>query len=64
MRVTLQQPLRETEIFGPKTVRHLLKKLDLLPEAVLVIRNNELVTEDERLSETDLIEIRPVISGG
>lgn len=64
MRVTLQQPPGETEINGPKTVRQLLKKLDLLPEAVLVIRNNELVTEDETLRDDDSIEIRSVISGG
>ncbi|HSG05966.1 MAG TPA: MoaD/ThiS family protein [Nitrospiria bacterium] len=64
MRVTLQQPLRETEVSGAKTVRQLLRKLDLIPEAVLVIRNNELVTEDEKLREDDLIEIRSVISGG
>jgi len=64
MRILLQHPKRETEIKGAKTVRQLLKKLDLLPEAVLVLRGNELVTEDEALREDDTIEIRPVISGG
>jgi sulfur carrier protein len=33
-------------------------------EAHLVIRDNELVTEDEMLHDKDRIEIRPVISGG
>jgi len=64
MRIVLQHPRREAEIKGPKTVGQLLKKLDLLPEAVLVIRGDELVTEDEALREDDTIEIRPVISGG
>jgi sulfur carrier protein len=64
MRIVLQHPRRETEIKGPKTVGQLLKRLDLLPEAVLVIRGDELVTEDEALREDDTIEIRPVISGG
>jgi sulfur carrier protein len=64
MRIVLQHPRRETEIKGPKTVGQLLKKLDLLPEAVLVIRGDELVTEDVALREDDMIEIRPVISGG
>lgn len=64
MRIVLQHPRRETEIQGPKTVGQLLKKLDLLPEAVLVIRGEELVTEDVALREDDTIEIRPVISGG
>lgn len=64
MRITLQTSPGKTEIHGPKTVRQLLKKLDLLPEAVLVIRNDELVTEDEQLRDEDIIEIRSVISGG
>jgi len=64
MRVLMQHPQRETEIKGPKTVGQLLKKLDLLPETVLVIRGDELITEDEALKEDDTIEIRPVISGG
>lgn len=64
MRVVLQHPQRETEIRGPKTVGQLLKKLALLPEAVLVLRGDELITEDEALREDDTIEIRPVISGG
>ncbi len=64
MRVLLQHPKRETEIKGPKTVAQLLKRLELLPESVLVIRKDELITEDESLHEEDTIEIRPVISGG
>ena len=64
MRVLLQHPKRETEIKGPKTVGQLLKRLNLLPEAVLVLRGDELITEDEALKEEDTVEIRPVISGG
>jgi len=64
MRVLMQHPKRETEIKGPLTVQQLLKKLDLLPEIVLVIRGNDLITEDELLKDEDRIEIRPVISGG
>ena len=64
MRVLLQHPKRETEITGVKTVGQLLKRLDVLPEAVLVIRDDQLVTEDEALKDSDTVEIRPVISGG
>lgn len=64
MRVLMQHPKREAEIKGPMTVQQLLKKLDLLPETVLVIRGNDLVTEDAILRDEDQIEIRPVISGG
>ena len=38
--------------------------LNLVVEAHLVIRGDELVTEDEMLNDKDQIEIRPVISGG
>ena len=64
MRIVLQHPRRETEIHGPKNVAQLLKALDLLPESVLVIRGEDLITEDEPLREEDSVEIRPVISGG
>ncbi len=64
MRVHLSHPSRTVEIKGPKKVRDLLRELQLLSEAHLVIRGDELVTEDELLADQDQIEIRPVISGG
>ena len=47
-----------------RTMVKLLETLGINPETVLVIRNDTLVTHDERLEEPDTIEIRPVISGG
>ncbi len=35
-----------------------------MSESVLVIRGNQLLTEDMRLHPEDVIELRPVISGG
>lgn len=64
MRIRLHHPERETEIQGPKTVLRLLNELGLTPEACLVIRGDQLVTEDETLEDGDRVEIRPVISGG
>ena len=64
MRVVLRNPRRELEIPGPLTVDALLARLDIVPESVLVIRGDTLVTHDFRLTDTDDIEIRPVISGG
>ncbi len=49
---------------GPKKAKDLLRELNLVVEAHLVIRGDELVTEDEMLYDQDRIEIRPVISGG
>jgi sulfur carrier protein len=64
MTVHLSHPDRDVEIKGPKRVKELLRDLNLVVEAHLVIRGDDLVTEDEMLKDTDTVEIRPVISGG
>jgi len=64
MHVQLSHPSRTVDVKGPKKVKDLLRELNLLVEAHLVIRGDELVTEDEMLADKDDIEIRPVISGG
>ncbi len=64
MKVILRHPRREVEVEGPLTVGTLLDRLDIVPESVLVIRGDELVTKDIRLSDEDTVEVRPVISGG
>ena len=64
MKVNLRNPDREVEVSGPNVVSALLKELDIVPEAVLVIRDATLLTRDEFLTDTDELEIRPVLSGG
>jgi sulfur carrier protein len=64
MIVVLRNPRREVEVPGPLSVSALLTKLEIVPESVLVIRGDTLVTHDARLLDDDHIEIRPVISGG
>jgi len=62
--VLLRNPKRELDLRAPKNVGQLLRDLDVVPESVLVIRNDTLVTHDERLHDDDVVEIRPVMSGG
>ena len=64
MKVVLRNPRREIEVDGPTTVEALLSRLEVVPETVLVIRNDELVPRDARLERDDVVEIRPVVSGG
>lgn len=64
MRIQLSHPSRTVDCKGPKRVKDVLRELNLVVEAHLVIRGDELVTEDEMLYDGDQIEIRPVISGG
>lgn len=65
VRIIVRHPKRqELEIAGRRRVGDLLRELGLNPEAVLVIRGDTLLTRDALVSEDDIIEIRPVISGG
>lgn len=64
MRVLLRNPRREVEIEGPLSVVKLLDRLELNRESVLVVRGDILVPGDAVLDDDDVIEIRPVISGG
>jgi sulfur carrier protein len=64
MKVLLRNPRRELELDGPRRVDALLASLALEREAHLVIRNGTLVPGDAELDPDDVVEIRPVISGG
>jgi len=60
----MRNPRRELDVPAPRTVAQLLVQLDVVPESVLVICNDTLATPDERLRDDDVVEIRPVVSGG
>ena len=64
VKVILRNPRREIELSGPRTVINLLAALDLNREAHLVMRDGELIPGDAALDDSDVIEVRPVISGG
>ena len=64
MRVILRNPRREVEIKGKRRVKELLAELDILAGTVLVIRGDELVTSDTVVGDDDVLEVRPVMSGG
>ena len=64
MRIILRNPRRELDVRGPIRVHALLTQLDVNPESVLVLRGDSLATGDELLDDADVVELRPVISGG
>ncbi len=63
MKVYIEREDKEVKIKA-RNVKELLKKLNINPITVLVAKNNELVTEDVKLSEKDEVKIISVISGG
>lgn len=64
MKVVLRNPRRELDVAGPMSVAKLLGRLDIHRDTVLVIRGDTLVPGDAVLADDDVVEIRPVISGG
>ena len=64
MKVMLRNPRREVEVAGNRRVKDVLRELEILPETVLVIRGDELITADQMVADADMIELRPVMSGG
>jgi sulfur carrier protein len=62
--VVLRNPRREVTVAGGRRVKDVLRELDILPETVLVIRGDELVTADQVVADGETLELRPVMSGG
>ncbi len=55
---------KEHLIEGPKEVRAILRKLNILENTVLVVKGDELLTPDRMVEDGATIELIPVISGG
>jgi sulfur carrier protein len=64
VKVILRNPRREIDVEGRRRVKELLGELGILPSTVLVIRDNELLTSDAMVGGDDVLEVRPVMSGG
>lgn len=64
MQITLLPQHKLVELAGRRRVAEILKALDLIPGTVMVIRGDELVTDQEMIEADEQIEIRNVISGG
>ena len=45
-------------------MKDVLRDLDVIPESVIVIRGDTLITADQLVDDADTIELRPVMSGG
>ena len=63
MKVILRNPRREVAVAGNRRIKDILRELDILPETVLVICGDDLVTADHVVRDDATIELRPVMSG-
>ena len=64
MKVILRNPRREVDLAGNRRVKEILRELAIVPETVLVICGDDLVTADHVVRDDETIELRPVMSGG
>jgi sulfur carrier protein len=61
MRIPKRQ---EIALDGRRQVSEALRELGIAPETVLVIKGNRLLTRDAWIEAEDVVEVRPVMSGG
>lgn len=63
---TIQIAFRDQQhtVRSGMTARSAILKIGLDPNAVLIVRNGELITDDEILDAGDQVRLVPVISGG
>lgn len=64
MKIFLQKENKHKSLHFNGKVQELLKKLNINPVTVIVLRNGEIVLDDESLGNDDQIKILSVVSGG
>ncbi|PLW80876.1 thiamine biosynthesis protein ThiS [Candidatus Woesearchaeota archaeon] len=64
MEVLIEKENKKKNINFRGNVRELLEKLDINPETVIIISNDQVLTEDEKLEGDEKIKILSVVSGG
>jgi sulfur carrier protein len=64
MQVRLEPQGKQLTISGRRRVGELVQSLGILAGTVMVIRGEDLLTDDEFVDDSDTIELRAVISGG
>ena len=64
MTSTLTFRKKKYEVKSGMTLRDALKKLDIIPESVIPVKDGELITDDVILENGDQIKLVGVISGG
>lgn len=64
MKIFLEKENKNLNLKFEGTVKKLLTKLKINIETVIITRDNELISENEKLNDFDSIKILSVVSGG
>lgn len=64
MAATFKLNKKEFPVRDNTTIRKTIEKLGFSPSAYLILKNGQLVTDDEMIGDGDIIELVKVISGG
>ena len=64
MQVRLEPQGKQLTISGRRRVGDLVQSLGIVAGTVMVIRGDELLTDDEFVADDETVELRAVISGG
>ena len=64
MNIRLEPQGKAVSLSGRRRVGDVVQTLGIIAGTVLVIRGDELLTDDEMVEDEDQIEVRAVISGG
>lgn len=64
MTITIHYREKRFEVKSGMTLKDSLKKINILPESILAVRNGEMVLEDEILENGQEVKLISVISGG
>jgi sulfur carrier protein len=64
MHVRLEPQGKELTIAGRRRVGELVRSLGFVVGTVMVIRGDDLLTDDDMVEDADAVELRAVISGG
>jgi len=64
MNIYIEKEQKRLALEKACTAQELLARLNINPDTVLVVKNDEVVLPEENLSEADDIKILSVVSGG
>lgn len=64
IKVKLDNKELKVEVSSGSTINELLEKLSINRESVIVRRNREICTEEEKLKPDDTVEIIRAVTGG